>query len=410
MKNNGRVIGKKTKFIIGASVAILALLIAAGLVSTSSPVAPPGTARDPFRNPATAPSGSSFGQELSAKEKRRVFETFMQWAAYPPDSRPLTGDYIDIINHQTIPIPFREMRVIDDNNKTKKSEYHCRMQPTVYNITEGMPFLVTVECTEDWKKNKERARLTLIEKRIQIVIPGKERDVPSNAITFNDGGTDGDLKAGDQIYTMRYIPTKQDWGTLNAHLKFRIENDSVGGEYTMIQSGFSSPVAPATFTDQISEELKDGSLVLRVDVDVRMPGRYDIYGNLKGANGDWIAVAHFRGKLKQGRQSVPLSFYGRIFHEREAVSPFTLVGLRGTRDNQPIDLDIVELGPAAVMKAMKTAKSTEPDRQVMPVMEPDYRTRSYDIANFTRKEYDSPEKQDRIQKYISAGYATEKDR
>ncbi len=400
----------KKKYIIGTGVItlILSIVVLRMLNSAVSTGLSDGKI-DPFQNPADLPIQTLSG-DMTREDKHLVFQTYKDFMVYPPDSRPLLPEYRDIINHQVIPMIFRRMRVIDQNDyrRQTESDYFCRLQPVVYYITEGMPVMATVECTKDQRNPSERdkrSRLRISEVSINGNTPSKQWQIPSSMITFNDEGKDGDSTADDRIYTVRYMPVRSDWGNMVLTAKLKIEDEASGAEYTMIETVFSSPVAPARFNGQFHEQLRDGSLIVEAEVDVSMEGWYNLYANLQGSDGEWISVSNFNGKLRSGRQLVPFLFFGKIFHDREAQAPYKLTGLRGERNNQVINRDIMSQGPEAVFKAMKTAKSVDPDRQLVPVFEGPYITRKYEVSEFSDKEFDSQAKRERLQQYVDAGYA-----
>lgn len=230
--------------------------------------------------------------------------------------------------------------------------------------------------------------------------------LPANVIQVGDDGQNGDAVAGDHIYTFTYTPVAGDWGDMEFQARWSIPMEEqevkTAREYERKTAFFSSPVAPARFTGLVTEENVNGSLQLNAELVVQKPGRYRIYGNLKNSNG-YIGVAKNELKLTAGTHMVPLQFFGKIFHDAEADGPYTLTGLRGYRDTFFIDADALSGSQQEVdayIKRMQNdlaqKKITDPAREVIPNGTKDYQTRSYSYSDFSDKEWDSPEKSQRL--------------
>ncbi len=138
---------------------------------------------------------------------------------------------------------------------------------------------------------------------------------------------------------------------------------------------------PARFTGGFADRLLDGSLLIDVEVEVETPGLYRVEGNLFDATGRPFGWARFDGNLSRGVQSLPLVFYGLLFHDAEAVAPFTLQQIHGHR---------VRLGDA-------------PHREDMAPFQGEYRTTTpYEVEDFRSDENDTPHKRRMMELYRDA--------
>ncbi len=121
-------------------------------------------------------------------------------------------------------------------------------------------------------------------------------------------------------------------------------------------------------------------------VDALEAGRYSFTTVLHDATtGQALATGTLTRDLPAGRTRIPLEFYGLILSEKKATGPFLVKGLLGERLLN--DTEIKDL--------------TEGKLPVSPegVLEPlgvEYRTRAYLLEQFTDREFDSPEKRQRI--------------
>lgn len=53
------------------------------------------------------------------------------------------------------------------------------------------------------------------------------------------------------------------------------------------------------------------------------------------------------------------------------------------------------------MKIIQSAKTTEPDKEIIPIFKEEHKTKEYSLDEFSDKEWQSPEKDRRIQELKS---------
>ena len=197
------------------------------------------------------------------------------------------------------------------------------------------------------------------------------------------------------IHTFRYRPRQEDWGRLKLVAHFSIPEGNEKPSYSLLASVFSSPEAPARFTGFQGEAIVNGSLVIRVGLNVKIPARYTIEANLYAGKSP-VAYAKKDSQLKQGAQQIKLLFFGKIFHEAGHPGPYRIVGLRGTQHNSALNTEVLRRPPKEVQKYLQNLKSVEPNKRIIPSYEKEYLTDSYELDEFSPKEWDSPRKRRRL--------------
>ncbi|MBE7437312.1 MAG: hypothetical protein HS115_02565 [Spirochaetales bacterium] len=331
-------------------------------------------------------------EEFAAGGFRITYETvlkdYQNWSRYPPDSRPLRPEYRDEIQHQIIELPFTPMPLIDAEGKPVEGTHRCRLQPLEHTVVEGKRMEVQLVC-ENIQSNQPVAT-SVSELSLVRYLDTQTWQVPTPEV---EAGT----AANQQVTRILYTPRREDWGNMDLSVKFTIPGEKPAFTHELKVHFFSSPVAPAYFTGTVQERLADGSLVLPVEVDVKIPGRYEIQGNLFTAEDKPIARARAAVKLGTGRHFVDLSFFGKLFHDSGHSGPYVLKGLRGIQDTDALDPELLKGPPEEVERLLNTLRTTEPDRRVIPTWPEKYTTQAYKLSDFSDREYDSEFKRERIE-------------
>ncbi|MCB1160858.1 MAG: hypothetical protein KDK45_25370, partial [Leptospiraceae bacterium] len=279
----------------------------------------------------------------------------------------------------------------------KPNGYRCHFQPKTWAIV-GMEndIVITLECRDSSNK--------AIPIRIDnhAMYHYKEWDgtkTQAHNADYTDNGTGADLMANDNIYTFTWRPMSNHWGQM--FLEVDITYSPEDKKAHIVAAFFSSPRKPAEFTNYFREVIEDGSLVIYAGISVYTSGSYNIQANLKDVNGNYIAYATEDVKLSTGSQEVRLLFYGKILRDAEARSPYTLTSLRGYRENLPFDPELFGDPSPKALKIIQSAKTTEPDKEIIPIFKEEHKTKEYSLDEFSDKEWQSPEKDRRIQELKS---------
>ena len=128
---------------------------------------------------------------------------------------------------------------------------------------------------------------------------------------------------------------------------------------------------PARFTGVVSDELRDGSLMIVPAMEVEKPGKYEITVRVFSSAGEPLAVGRFVGALEAGRQEPAVEVYGLVFHDARTGGPFEIRTITGT---------------------LHDARGTRSRGFEMATLEGPFVTKKYSLDQFTSKEFESPQK------------------
>jgi hypothetical protein len=394
-----------TRFlIIGAVVVVLIIGIIYFMKGKSSDGDKSGNSKDimsetsdPTKGEGQIGDGTSISDEGADGSKVGVtpeflLEQYREWSQYPPNSRPLSNYNYDLIE----PFFVQESPIVMVDTPTSKEDngYKCHLQPKTWAVIgPSAEMFIKLECRD--KAN------TPIPIKIDSARVFKEFDgIKTSTVSpdYNDDGRDGDETAKDNIYTFKWRPMKQDWGQmlLEADIQY-----GQGKKATLTSSFFSSPGKPAEAGNIFRETIVEGSLVIHATISVIKPGTYHIEANLKeAADGNFISFATFDGSLKSGTQEVELLFFGKILNDKGYDGPYILTDVRGHRVNLAIDPSWHEQGEEG-LKKMLAAKTTEPDKEMIVPFKEEYKTKPYKFTQFSKKAYNSTDKENRVRELQS---------
>jgi hypothetical protein len=194
---------------------------------------------------------------------------------------------------------------------------------------------------------------------------------------YQDDGRAPDQKAGDGVYSARLVPDKSLEPELAASYMVRARARLLDGDLREAVGGFLLSNPSARLTGRYRDAIVDGNLVISAEVEVSEAGRFHLAGTLASSAGEPIGWAQAAAHLEPGRQWIDLSYYGLIFHDRQAAGPFRLetVALSTTTSMPNALNDLVEnahvtrsyrLGrmrrePFAQPQLLETAKRLEAD-------------------------------------------------
>lgn len=320
-----------------------------------------------------------------------VLEDYREWAQYPPNSRPLRADHIDVIEYRSIRTGVQNMPV-KANGELRESGYACALEPEFHTVTEGETLRVFLYCLRSGDGARVKVRLS--EARLEAKA-GERRFTPP-VPEGNDSGLHGDNKSGDGIYTFVFRPRPEDWASMYLTTNFIIVGDDSGFTHSLRTQFFSSPVAPARFTGAVTDRVENGSLYASVELAVVKPGEYTIEANLFSGE-EPVGYARTDVKLGGGRQTAELEFFGKVIADAGLAGPYRLVGLRAYLNTDVIQPEMLARSPAEVERFLNTVRDDRPKRMVVPYLSGAPETAAYRLDQFSEREYDSPEKRERIQ-------------
>lgn len=350
---------------------------------------------------------------------RAMLEAYRIHAQYPDFSRPLDKAMVDLTDpwkHVDEPLPLIDNAALrneggvkkhieeqkakgkkDDEIEAELRKYYeslprYQFAANRHTLTYGDELIATLKITD---ANGARLPYSLADVYIQgdpLFMRGR-----LGTPEFNDSGFPPDTTANDGVTTFSWkIPgeDKKYWGNLK--LIVQIKPKDAKEPIEVSHTFFSSPVSPAKWTDQFTERLENGSLVIDTVVEVKRECKFIFQANLydmKGNPTHWVTT---NTVLEPGFRTVSFVFFGKIFHDSGSEGRFTLRELRGTCENLPFPASWIG-NPAKVDAIANAAPLEEPVMYYMPYTSRSYTTqREYRLKDFSNAAWSSPEKEARI--------------
>ncbi|TGL58438.1 hypothetical protein [Leptospira sarikeiensis] len=343
-----------------------------------------------FNDPSLG-NGSETYSLWKEPDPESIVSDYRSWAEFPPDSRPLSRADIDVLEYRKVRVSPQIMPV-RSGGIFKDSGFLCALEPEYHSLVEGENMRIFLYCFRAGNGAKERLDLKSV--RLEARAGAKKSNIDIGL--GNDNGLSGDDIAGDGRYTFLFRPRQEDWADMNITTNFKIHSDANSTEYSLSAGFFSSPVSPAKFVSKkFDDKLKDGSLQIFTEMDVKESGEYTIQANLYGA-GEPIGTSRKEIYLKQGRQTISLEFFGRLFWRSRQSGPYTIKDLRAQLNTDVIQPDSLTGSPEEVESFLAKVKDDRPKRKLVPYSQDEFTTKAYRLEEFAEKEYDSPDKRKRI--------------
>ncbi|MCB1174540.1 MAG: hypothetical protein KDK39_13300 [Leptospiraceae bacterium] len=394
---------KKGLLVLGVLAGVFLIVVAWFLMSDDNSIAdsdrdilnrdtPPGQESDPM-NTTEGNAPLDPAEELSY---------YKMWAKYPPTTRPLHEGQLDLLEPFTLPraaIPViakaaEGCRKVENKIECEKeaefAEINCKLQPEASHSFGTGDFHVYLQCT-DLKKNVAMP-IDSIEAEV-FHLEGRRLVKAPRPIGLGDKGEYGDKKAGDHIYTIQVRPTMNEWGPTYVRTTIKVN----GLEHVQQVDWYSTPHKVAEFGTNIQDSKRDGSLVVSIPITVIKAGYYEIRANLQEKDGEkrMVASASIKERLSTGNHVVDLEFFGKVIRDSGVDGPYIVRNIRAFRDNGVM--------PADELKQHVVAGTTPEPREITePAMEyvkpaGEHTTENYQALDFSAEEWQSAEKDKRIQ-------------
>ena len=390
MKIRWRVVGP-IAFVCSAAVWWVASTASTPPAAALDPVAQATAGAPAPRDVALAASGAGHGPFSAAglddrqarralwqqrlQRARETLESYKATTRYPFDSRPANEHRDQWLTHQVVTTdePLR----LPGTGVTPNLRVHTTQQRVFATGTDTV--LLTVSATDDNGVPLPLKIISSVSHSPQDTGGGKAAP-PAPVVTqpFVDDGTQGDLQAGDGVYTGLLDPMAEGFGNFSGMIRTELIVQSGEQQGYVAFDVVYSPQVPATWAGPVQDSLQDGSLDFILAANVVQPGRYVITGRVDDATGKPFALATFNDTLGAGAQQVTLQVYGRLVRDQKPVFPLTLH-----------DVDGFLLKPDAY-----------PDRALMPARDgPVFTSRKYSLAQFTDASWSSDETQRYLAEY-----------
>jgi len=168
-------------------------------------------------------------------------------------------------------------------------------------------------------------------------------------------------KDGDSIYELSFIADQVNKKDLLAGIyKVLIVSDTS----ELIDSvAFVLADPEATFTGNYRDSItSEGNLLVEAEVNVTSKDRFYFQASLYTELGDPVGGTQLSQNLEEGKNWVPLNFYGLMIHDSKVAGPY-------------------------VLKNISLARVTMP-MQRAPLINPNYFTEPYELSQFSQRKFD----------------------
>lgn len=327
----------------------------------------------PARSSAQATAESPVGPPLDPGDPRfehradRVSHAIAM-LRFPPSSQPLRKDMKDVLEPNRrweTPLPLALATGAGGKDTPKTGDLSFELTGNAFTIIGQSSLVATLEV---FRGDHQRIAVDVTTATLTAVDTGKT--VATNVSLGDDG---------DHLYRASITPAAIDGlQGYRGLVKLDVGFVPSEGDHRPAQASLDfkvSSAAPAVFSGVAGEKLGPEGLEIDVDVQVTEPGQYFVQGCIFDAKDDPIGFAVARPQLAAGRGSVPLVFFGLLFHDANASGPYVFKTLTGNRM------------PAA----------GERDHADMEPWTGTYRTQAYAVSDFSDKEWESPQKDAKIQ-------------
>jgi len=312
--------------------------------SVSGPAAPSSRPQATLAAPAVVPPPENGIEGLSTDDPLTAFK---RQNVYPPSSRPLTASHGDLLRPNTRLESPRSTDVADG---------------TEFLFTADRYFVVGAETiTPTLDVRRKGAAVAVNVHDTWVVVLAATADSPRYPYKIGAPFAPSTIPGLQRqtAFTM-FLQFDLDGHTQNAHFDFQY-TPAIG--------------IPARFTGTFTDDVVDGSLVIRAGVQVAVAGNYIVDCNLFDAKDQPVAWTRAKATLATGAQRVELMFFGKVLVDQKASGAFHIGQLRGAR----------------------FAPGLDPDLEQMPSFDGTYTTREYKTTDFSDAEYDSEHKRQMIQ-------------
>ncbi len=392
------------KKMVGLGIALVVVLGVVTLWLLSGEDTSSGKKMDDVMSSGKDPTITMEGDIPMVKDDpQEVLEQYRRWAQYPPFSRPLHAGQRDLLepydgDRPAIGVIAEKAEGCEPveggakcSKEAKLSSARCKLTPERTISIGKSDFRVYLYCFNSADPKLPRVPIKDIKAKTYVKLDRKlVGSLPPVAV--GDDGNNGDAKAGDLLYTFLVRPGTKDWGPLYLEAEFTVE----GRPHVQRVDWFSTPHVVARFGKGARDSLRGGHLVVTVPVQVLKEGYYKFDANLQQKEGDreFVASASFEGRLGAGSHSVEFTFWGKVIRDRNLGGPYVVRNIRGRRDNSPVTPDRLRAALESG-QALGEVRHTEP---LYEHIEPaaDHETATYQASDFSDREWESPEKQRRV--------------
>ncbi len=265
----------------------------------------------------------------AGKLARETAKEYREQARYPESSRALARGEADPVRQQRTPT--RQSRRGADATDPALSVWASKVS---YEKGQAVDLFASLE---------ERGKAVPAADAVTGEISDASGAVIAQ-VTYRDDGEGADVRAGDGVYSARLTLPEDVAPAPAASFMVRVQTLLPDGDPLAAAGGFLYSDPAARLTGRYRDFLRHGDLIVAAEVEVTERGRFHLAGTLHSPAGEPLGYAQAAADLEPGRRWIELSFYGLMFHDRQAAGPYRLGALAlATTSGMPNALnDLVE--------------------------------------------------------------------
>ena len=333
-------------------------------------------------------------QEVSDASISTTLALHKEWAKYPPNSRPLEKEAVDLINPNFVEEPLERPKFTDDANNIAEAEFFCRFQPLKHRNTPKQKSVELHFYCLDGANDSYPVE-------IQVVSgignnPNKNWIIKKNQLSYKMTSIKHNELIEAEGWIISYENSDSNWGDISITLDYK--DPLTETEYKTTKLFVVNNRDVGEFTNNFREYLTDGSLIIEAEVEIYAEGWYRFDANLKNDQ-DYIAASSYEKHLGKGKNYVPFLFFGKIFHDKQANGPYTVTSIRGHKITYPAE-DALELPPDQFEATLELTTFDHPTSEPLEEAQ-SYQTQYYDLDSFSNLAYTSEENSAHQQRLIN---------
>ncbi len=309
-----------------------ALLVAIAIVlwlrrgGDDGPAQPAPVAQEETYTPATAAARPAVasdkplieGGEPNVALLEKSLADYKAVSVYPHWSRPHSPETIEKLDWNRTVVSDNPM----DDRPGKETIYHFGADR--WSVPHGEAFVSWIEVVTTG--TDKRLPITVTEARLLSTEGGR-----IVSLVYHDDGLDGDAVAGDKRYSNRLVPSQFPKLAAKAQsVQIEAIVEAAGVKKSMTRDFAYAPRQVAEITGA-TEQLRDGQLVVTLDVTIAEKGLYTFEANVMGQDGTPIVYGEKSYTLEPGKRTADIVMFGRAFHDKDIAGPYVVRDIRGMR-------------------------------------------------------------------------------
>ncbi|MBL9016166.1 MAG: hypothetical protein JNL83_18405 [Myxococcales bacterium] len=304
---------------------------AATAAGTQPPPAPPGRASPPATSSVTSrPTIDPLDPDmLSSRSLRESLATYEAESIYPPTSHRWSAERAG--ERQPWNQPFPVEHLLDDR---AGQETAVRFVADRHHVEHGQSLTSMIEVVSVARRT-ERLPIELRSAIVEAAGTGRT----GIELVYRDDGRDGDAVAGDRIYTNRFVPGAEPALARARSVRLQVDLEA-GGVERLIHLDFTYTPRPLLELAGVTGDVRDGSLVVTLDLQVVEPGAYQFDADVLASDGTtrigWITT-HWQ-ELAAGRTRAELVLFGKVIRDQGIGGPFVIANLHAERRGDERDV------------------------------------------------------------------------